>query len=341
MMTVAKRRRLGIAAKGIAYAAGRLAARTVRKRTYSRAFAPPPYQAQDSAPLTGQYDYKVDYRKRKLTKGKRRFFKRKRKWRARIVNTVRNADVGSTHVVRRSLAALTTATQLSDSCCFGMYGLNGTSSDGLNGTADMREIFREISESDWAATQTVGATQHHRIYSMHATMECTIRNEGTNDALIEAYHIRGTRTAQSGTNPVQIYSLAFQKANLAQDPNTGNSFDQKLEYTQVGITPFQAPLFCRYYRIYKRTKFRIPPGNEVNFVVHDRRPRNIRQEFAFQRSTDHNYSGILFQQQGSPSASGAPTFALATNVVYSVVRRYRLKMFRDNLPKTALDVSGS
>lgn len=76
-----KRRRTAGAAAGMA-ALGRLVGTQIRKRaragavTRLRSAAP----SADSSPLTGQYDYKVDYAKRRLTPRRRRVFKARRKW---------------------------------------------------------------------------------------------------------------------------------------------------------------------------------------------------------------------------------------------------------------------
>lgn len=302
------------------------------------------YSSQpESTPLTGQYDYKVDYRKRRLGYRKRRAVKRRYRWRRKVVNTVRNANTGTTHIVRRSLFELLTTSSTSDAVTFGLYGQNGTTGDLANPTADIREMFREISETDWQDMYAPGVnSRHHKIYSMHATMEMTIRNVGETDALIEAYYIRGTKATPGGFNPTGIYAESFNKAGIAVAPNTGNVFDAKLSFTTVGTTPFQAPWFCQHFKVTKRVKFRVPPGNEINLVIHDPKPRTFDMALARMRSTDKSYSGILFQQQGSPSTQGdVDTLALPTTVTYLSIRRYRIKMLRDDLDMTALDSSGA
>lgn len=308
----------------------------------------------DSTPLTGQFDYKTDYRKKRLSYRKRRLVKKRRKWKKKIVNTVRSANVGTTHVVRRSLALLNSGVGEFNAICYGLYGLNGTSNDDFNSTADVREIYREVSNADFVDANNLAAqTQNHELYFIHATMELTVRNNGPTDALLEAYHIRGQKRSPVNTSPTGIYAGAFAKAAIAFDPNqnptlvnptapiAGQTFDRKLVFSDIGVTPFQAPYFCQHYKIYKRTKFRIAPGQEVNFVIHEKKPRTFFMNTTATASTDKRYHGILFQQQGSPDAVDPPTTARPTSCTYLAVRRYRLKMFRDNLSKTAFDVSGS
>lgn len=296
---------------------------------------------ESATALTAQQDYKTDYRKRRLSRKRRRAYRRKRKWKRKIVNTVRNADVGSTHVVRRAICQLTTTTNQSNAVSFGLYGLNGTSGDAFNPTADIREIFREISDTDWTNATNGVASQQHKIYSMHGTMEMTVRNvNSTNDALVEAYFIRGKKRSPVNYSPTSIYSTGFAKAALASDPNTGNLFDSKLSFSDVGITPFQSPWFTQHFTIYKRQKFTLAPGGECSFILHDRKARTFKMDYAATCSTDKNFHGVLFQQYGLPVVAGAESYALPTDCVYSSIRRYRIKMFRDNLPKTALDPSG-
>lgn len=70
-------------------------------------------------------------------------------------------------------------------------------------------------------------------------------------------------------------------------------------------------------------------------------PATFRNNQVMQHSTDRRYHGILFQQQGSPSTVATPTPAIPSQITYMAVRRYRLKMMRDDNAKTAFDVSGS
>lgn len=347
-----RRRPLPVAAAAtLGKAMGYLAKNAPRAYKRRRTGNPAPAAMADTSPLTGQFDYKTDYRKRRIGRRRRRVIKRKRRWRRKVVNTVRNANVGSTQIHKISLGLLNTGSGLSDACSFGLYGQNGNQSALLNSNADIREFFREISNTDWNNQITTAASQNHKIYAMHATMEMTIRNRGTTDAIIEAYYIRGRRpapvtldsvTGNPNGSPVQVYADAFAKMALASDPNTGNSFDAKPTFKTVGITPFQAPNFCRHYNIYKRQKFRVPPGNEISMMIHDRRPRTFTMMNSQNRHTDRSYHGILFQQQGSPDDDGATqTSAQVTSVTYMSIRRYRIKMFRDNLEKTATDISGS
>lgn len=293
--------------------------------------------------MTAQFDAKTDYRKRRLSKRQRRFRRFRYRRNRRIVNLVRASNVGSSHIVRRSLALLTTSAGVSNAVSYGLYGLNGTATDTFNTCNDIGEFFDEMDPTSWAAVSNAGVVgQNHKIYAYHATAEYTIRNTGEADCIIEAYFIRGTRPVNVAfaPNPTNMYFSAFIKQTTTTDPNTGNVFEGPLDATTIGVTPFQAAMFCRHYRIYKRQKFRIEPGAEVSFVITDRRPRTFTMDQSRIYATDRNYHGVLFQQQGPPDASsGVEDPAIPTSVTYLCTRRYRLKMFRDNLPTDAFETS--
>lgn len=285
-----------------------------------------------NAPLTGHYDYKTDYRKRRLTRRGRRKFRRRRKWRRRILRTVREGTIGSSHIIRRSFAPdQTSAAGSSSSVSWMLYGLNGTNNPNLNTTNDIGQSMYEASNADWSNwTSTTLASVDHKIHAYHGTMEVSIVNNGGNDAWVEVYYIRArSRQDDAWGSPNQVYQTGFLKQGPTIEPDSTNQIGTQLVSNEVGVTPFQNALFCRFFTIYKRQKFRVPGnGGEISFVVHDRRPRTYSlggvKPFAWDRGT----SGILVQWQGV--AAGAvgeepATVASPTIMSFTVVRRYRFK----------------
>lgn len=317
------------------------------KNDKSRASRGTAVSQSGSAPLTGQFDYKTDYRRRRLTR-RQRFRQRKRRRRnARMVRTVREATIGSSHIVRRHIApALTSASAASGIAVAGIYGLNGTATDS-NNTNDVGSIFADMDMGGWnGANNPLVVSPAHKLRYMHATMEVTISNTGTNDVILEAYYIRGRRpVASEWQNPGVLYVDSFNKQGRANDPDNPTAVlgTSELSATQIGVTPFQSYMFSRSYNIYKRQKFRIPPGNEINLIIHDRRSHLFTMPPTRNNATDSRYHGILFQWQGPAGlvSGGDPpvyTTALPTEITMLVVKRFRLKMVRDDEPKDALDL---
>lgn len=299
------------------------------------------YAGRAPQPLTGQFDFKTDYAKRRKSKKQKYKSKKRRRWSKSVVKAVRIANVGTTHIVKNSRGTLSTAAGLSDTVSYGLNGLNGTALDTFNTTNDIGEFLKEKDATAWNNyNSTSGLTyyQQAKLWVMHATMEMTIRNvDPNNDAIVEAYYIRGTRPLESAwLSPTDCYSRGLLRQGRAQDPDTGALYDEGLTFRQIGVTPFQCQIFSRHYNIYKRQKFRIPPGNEINIVIHSGRPHGYATSDAFNYATDRRYHGILFQQQGSPDSL---TTAQATQVTYLSVRRYRCKFIPSNFAQGAYEAT--
>lgn len=323
-------------------AAGKATARRLkfrRGRSYTKTRRG---RRNDSTPLTNQYDYKIDYVKRRGTKAGYR----RRRFSRRINNIVRNGMVGTTHILRRSTARLTTTENISNAVCYGLNGLNGVSSDDFNPTSDIGNILLEMDPASWAAIDSdSNETRNQRLYVHSCTMEMTIRNTGTTDAVIEAYFIRGRRlyNKSGADSPVGLYFQGFNNQAAAANPDNPTESSMgipQLQASDIGVTPFQNQRFCQNYNIVKRMKFVIPPGGEISHVLQG--PSGVfRTAYAKNGITDKKYYGVLYQQQGAPtqSTTGVPLLATGTDVNYLSVRRYRCKLLQNNLARDGFDAS--
>ena len=186
----------------------------------------PSADSGSSAPITGEYDYKTDYRRRRISKRRRRVMRRRRKWKRSVVRAVRDATIGSAHIIRRSFAPdVTSPGNASASISYTMYGLNGTNDPDNNTCNDIgQSMYEAAGATDWANwDSSVSASVNHKIQSLHGTMEVTMVNTGANDALVEVYHIYARRRVENDyLNPNNIYNLGFVKQGRAQEPDTGN-----------------------------------------------------------------------------------------------------------------------
>jgi len=334
------RRRVGFGPRSAASAVSAVARAVASRVSRSSTKTMTQRTSGSSAPLTGHYDYKTDYRKRRKTKFQKRKAKGRRKWSRRVLKVVRNGNVGTVHLVKRSFATLTTLDGTSNSLCYGLNTLNGTASDAFNTANDMGEFLKEKDAVAWNNYNSTSVTdyQEAKLWVMHGTMEMTIRNtHATADAIIEAYYIRGTRPLPSEwSNANDTYVRGFYRQGRAQDPDTGALYDAPLTFATVGVTPFQNATFSRHYNIYKRQKFLIPAGGEINVVIHSRRPSTYSTSNTYNYATDRRFHGVLFQQQGTPTAA---TMAEATSVTYLSVRRYRAKFIPGNFVTDAIETT--
>jgi len=130
--------------------------------------------------LTGQRDAKTDYRKRRLSKRQR--YRARRRWRRKrsVINMVRDANIGTTHIVRRSLCNLTTASGFSGYVGFGLNSLNGQTGEAYNTHDDIGEVFKEMAPAAWSEVlDPAGESPVYKLHQFHGTAEYTIRNNNT------------------------------------------------------------------------------------------------------------------------------------------------------------------
>jgi len=286
-----------------------------------------------SAPLTGQHDYKTDYRKRRLGRRGRFRARRRRKWRRRVLRVTRDGMVGSSHIVRREHDDISAAANASNSFVTGIYGLDGY--DGglgtfpLNVSNDVGSLFNELDTAAWNASRTAVGNNRKLSY-MSASMEVTISNTGTVPVLLEAYFIQGRgRVDSDWITPHQMYISGFLKQPMVTTDAGGaiGGADAQLTFDALGTTPFQNAVFCRNYKIYKRMKFVIPAGGSISQMLRDSRPHTWTVQSAKGYVNDRAYKGILWQFQGHPSSANQAD-ASSLNVLN--IRRYRAKL----LPNT-------
>jgi len=278
-------------------------------------------------PLTLQRDFKVDYVRRRPNRFKLR---RNRRWAARVTRQVHLSQHGRQQVLRQYVSNWTAIEGQTEAHSLQLYGSDGTTT-GADECADLREFFRESNEDEWdfATNPLVDTNSTSRMRFVSANMEITLRNTGGNDVIVTAYNWRCRRDLPGSAAPNirEAYNLGLQKTGVIVDPdNPTRPWDQKLEITDAGSTPFHSSFFCRHFIITKRTKYRIVPGDEVNIMVRDTRMRTIPIHRAIQRTALAGHTqGILFEYMGTPGFSEVtetPVITTDANLVVAAYRRY-------------------
>lgn len=290
---------------------------------------------QTRGPLTTERDFTTDYSKRRPSPRARRNIKRKRTWTRKVVKAVREATLGSQHIIRRSYAPnFTTPVSTKGTFSFTMYGLNGDANTSVNTNNDVGSILFNGSPTEWNDWESPIATStNQKLHSYHATLEFSMSNTGTNDAWVEVYHIRARRRVDfTLASPDAIYQRGFLKQGTAYEPDTGTSVGTPLLPSDLGVTPFQNAMFCRTFQITKRQKFKLAVGAEISFTIHDARPRTFAIGSTKPYTMDSSTSGILVQQYGV-STNTAEAAAVTTTL--QCIRRYRMKMAEDDNPTDA------
>lgn len=288
-------------------------------------------RAQESAPLTYDNDFKTDYRYKRMPR------RRRRRWISfsrRVNHVILRGQQGLKKEIFRRLQTLSST---SGSCGFTEQMLYTADGDPGVHAADVGQLFRGhlgVDAFDNANNLASLSNASKQLRFESAQLEITITNSGNNKAIVESYYIRcrkqHAQTNATATNCVSgVYQLGFIKQDQVRDEETGNTvgLGKQTEF-QVGTTPFQSPRFCSVFKILRRRKYTIAPGNSVSWILKDPRNRritaeNVRLEL-FIPFVTHGY---FLQAYGVPGLEGPdpplPTSALPVNLTMYVTRKYQ------------------
>lgn len=317
---------------------------------------------QDSTPVTTQNDAVIDFRSRKRKRGPRA--KRGKLFRRKVTRVIQS-QYPVNRVLHQSVMRLQTAQNFTDAVSYQLYGGDGVRDQNINPCSDLRHVFIEslsgldfgtgtgtpgdkALEFDQQSDQTSPITQNElgdpRIFFSGGLMETTFRNtHATNDCIVEVYQYITRATPLTGViggttpgfnSPLDAYAAGFAKQHPILSEGTGPAgLNIKGGPTQgfrsVGTTPFQSRLFTKYFRVVKRTRYRLGPGQEASFVHHfskrfSLQPSQVRGRSCLRGITN----GFIFQVQGSPGIVGAvPVLALPADVTFTNIRHYNIKYF--------------
>lgn len=281
----------------------------------------------ETAPLTYDNDFKTDYRYRRMPR------RRRRRW-VRFVRKVNAVTLkkqqGLKKVLFYGIKNLSTSTNQSGTTDMMMYTADGSA---LLDCADLGSIFRghlgTAVFNDQNSFAAVGNGQK-KLQFESCQMECTVRNLGTAAAIMEVYYVRCRKqhaqtNIDAGNTPTGIYQLGFLKQEQIEDLEEGTFIGTGPQgSTQIGTTPFQSPRFCETFKILRRKKYQIAPGNTISFLLKDPRNRtieagNVRSQL-FMPFTTHGY---LCQFYGVPGVDSVPVHALPANLIFSYTRKYQ------------------
>lgn len=281
----------------------------------------------ESTPLTYDNDFKTDYRYRRMPR------RRKRRWVSfvRKVNAVTmKKQQGLKKVLFYGIKNLTTVANQSGTTDMMMYSADGSA---VLDNADIGAIFRghlgATVFNDQNSFAAIGNAQK-KLQFESCQMECTVRNLGSVSAIVEVYYVRCRKAhaqtnLDSGNTAAGIYHLGFLKQTQVQDLEESTILGTGPQVsTQIGTTPFQSPRFCETFKILRRKKYQIAPGNTISFLLKDPRNRtieagNVRSQL-FIPFTTHGY---LCQFYGVPGLDSGPVHAMACNLIFSYTRKYQ------------------
>lgn len=344
-----------VARKGASFIAKRAVNRlTNRSSSSSNSKATGAY----GGPLTTQHDYKTDYRSRKWTK-----YKKKRMLRGkRFTYKVRNAylrifdypqSVARVERYTVSVAALN-CTQF-QAFVNTVDGLVAPTNSYDPCHDDWRVMFREggaAYQNAWDnATNTVsGATnpanplvgvRGRSILFKSVIGELTVRNTGANKLIVNGYLCMCRKDVERSANPVgnagsviSLYQEGFTRpGQVSDDAVTGaNPWNAQIGPSSLEATPFLNSLFCRHYKVLKRTKFNLDPGQDFSLLVKYSKPRTLDMTNLTWRVSKKGFTyGWLFDAVGAPTGITTETGTLSVQFL----KRYHIQL----MPQRAIETS--
>lgn len=309
-------------------------------------------------PLTTQHDYKIDYRRRKRTRKLRRRIRRGRKFTRRVVNSYVRTMHSPKQVVK--LAQFTRNTGEDASNYFGaMLQTADGKYTGDNPQADWREWFIEGSAQNRRGWDDLANPVSLPLYPLvsekgramrcnSASMELTIRNTGENAAVLSVYRVVCKRDWPFvGQTIEDIYEQGFRYSGLVTEHDQPVEYgtivgpwDPQMQPQQLTSTPFQSFLFTKLFTIYRRTKYQLSPGEEINLQLKSNRPRIVSMEKVRGKSCVRGLThGYFIDFQGVPmfDSSTSTTYSAVAQLSVQKMVRYSLTMMPSKRPATSFD----
>jgi len=142
-----------------------------------------------------------------------------------------------------------------------------------------------------------------------------------------------------------IYEQGFEYAGrvteIDQPVEAGAPFgmwDTQMRPEHLTSTPFQSYLFCRIFQIYRRTKYQLSPGEEINLNLKSNRPRIVYMDKVRGRSMARGLThGYFIDFQGVPYNDNGTAKSHVTQLTVQKMVRYSLTMMPGKRPATSYD----
>lgn len=288
--------------------------------------------------VTNQYDVKTMYRRKRMPRRKRRGWMRFKK---KVLSAENSLAAKQCLVFRRVVNPQVAANSQSVVSAM-LYG-NGESFAPVDlGCEDMKDCwdawYNENLVSDNGTPGKLNFTS--------GVLDIELGNVGgegyANSLTVDVYHVRCKRQPMEIEN-VSTYGFAalFNAALGATTmPNMSSLNTVNLDDDQAGVTPFCAPLFCKYVEVLSVKKVLLSVGQNTHFQLRLSRDwiyNNIYQQ-RFSTALRKGVEGYLFIVQGVTTAS---QFSAPCNYVLNATRTYHFRVNEANKIYGGLAITSS
>lgn len=160
------------------------------------------------------------------------------------------------------------------------------------------------------------------------TMDIAIRNVSGTGSLLEVYYITARRDIEDDElnygSPEQYYIQSFASDNTE---NVGTTVSD----VTLGITPFNASLFCKFFKITKKVRIQLSSGESTHIQIRDARNYKISgAKIRHYQGEKYRFKGVLIQATGLPTASPALSFTGEQSCVVTTTKVYNYRIIDTN-----------
>ncbi|UJO02091.1 Cap [Molossus molossus associated circovirus 2] len=215
----------------------------------------------------------------------------------------------------------------------GLYSANGNHpSYAINGNFDdLYAIFNAYKPSGVLVDNTI-------LEFTAAVWNCCLANVTGNGtrAVVDIYECVARRDWKPNDDPVSIFRNTFpDNSQFAQ----AGAQAFPMSSTQLGVTPFDNPLFCEQWKILKVRRIKLEDGATATLQFRDPKHRKIEYQTKVQNKTavrgvTRCWIPIIY---GQPvDNAGAPLRAESVKVVFDVQRNYHFRQLSTSTPSAGL-----
>lgn len=248
----------------------------------------------EGSPLTNQYDARIRYVRKPMPKAKRRRWKR---FTGKVKHVMLQMQPLQSYCDDNGGAVMTAA---ADAQTTSGIMLGGTQ---VTNNSELYEIF-----SDQFTLASVAAAKPYSLFIKSMSLDVQLTNTGSGRAVLDVYTLICRKSYEVASPIATQYT-----ANYNEQTNISLA-----SVTHPATTPWQNPLFLKYWRIIKKQEIILGSGNYTTLQM--RIPYNKHLQGRLLTSCPQAIPGIsrafLFQVRGSPENNAGTARLQAVEVTW-------------------------
>lgn len=178
---------------------------------------------------------------------------------------------------------------------------------------DLVNIFKDAYGGSGLTTDY----DNRRIYLKAAVMDLQIKNIGSEQAIVDVYHIRARKTYQASAS-----STSDTLNDIWNDTFGDMSTVGSVSSTNPCLTPFDNPSFCKCFLVLRKTEIIISPDQVVTMQLRDPRNRMLQGRMLNLGRFGPLCEGYLMQIRGVPEDTESSSGLTGATIAWSAQSTY-------------------